>query len=76
MAQSLLLSDAERVRFADWLEWEADQSDGMAAQMDKLNDGMMRHLAKVHRTEAAAMRLILKRLRDTESMGLSRKDVR
>jgi hypothetical protein len=64
------LTDQERQRFADWLEMEADSNEGLAAQMDKIAGPMMGEVSKRQRIEAAAMRLIAKRLRSTESMSI------
>lgn len=69
---SMLLSDEELARFADWLELQAESNDQIAAQMEQVAGPAMAAVAKFNRTEAAAMRVVLKRLRSTESMTIGR----
>jgi len=68
----LLLTEQERHRFADWLEMEAASSEGLALELDKLFGGSVAAIAKQHRMEAAASRLIAKKLRSIESMTIGR----
>jgi hypothetical protein len=67
---NLLLTDEERQRFADWLEMSADSNEQIAAQMERVGSPPMMAVAKLNRTEAAAMRVVLRKLRTTESMSI------
>lgn len=66
-----MLTEAERVKFADYLELEADSNEQLAAEMGKTPSGLIEALAKKYRMEAAAMRLVANRLRATESQAVS-----
>lgn len=71
----MFLTDAERNRFADWLEFDAAQSNAMAKQMDTFatQPGGGAHyavLAKRERAEAMAALIIAKKLRSTESVTI------
>jgi hypothetical protein len=67
---SLLLSDAERDRFAAWLEHEAKQSALMAKVME--DNKMPDELIRRERAEATAAALIARKLRQTESFSVGR----
>lgn len=69
----MLLTDAERLKFADYLEMDAESSEKVAIQFEKLGGPPMVMLAKQERTIAAASRLIAKRLRSVESMSIGAK---
>jgi len=63
----ILLSDAERERFASYLEEEARTNDGLAQQADKLGPvGVM--LAKKLRSDGLAASLVARQLRNAETM--------
>lgn len=62
----MMLTEAERHKFADWLEHEAMTSQGLIVQMEKVG-GPFAALATRYRGEAAAMILIAKKLRSIES---------
>lgn len=64
----LLLSDEERERFATWLEREAETNEGMVKHMAsmKVPEPMMQRM----RTEAMACRIVVARLRSTETMSI------
>jgi hypothetical protein len=64
------LTDAERERFALWLEFEAKNGDDMAAIMEK--NGMPAVLIKKERAEAMAAKVIAKKLRSIESFTVER----
>lgn len=64
----MLLSDAERARFADWLEHEAETAKAIIGQMEKL--GINEALVKREKLEAAAALMIARKLRGTESMSI------
>lgn len=66
----LLLTDAEKERFASWLEFEAKTGDDMAAMMEK--NGMPAELVKRERAEAMAAKIIAKKIRSYETMTVSR----
>jgi len=63
----LLLSEAERDRFADWLEHEARTATGLAEQAAMLGGAMMNVTVRRLRDEAAASLLIARKLRATRS---------
>ena len=65
---SRLLTDAERDRFATWLEQEAETGELMAAQMDKMAGPHFVLLAKKERVEAMSAKIVAKKLRETQSM--------
>lgn len=67
---SFLLTERERDRFVAYLEREADAGDQLAVQMEKVGGPPMLTIAKLHRNESAAMRLIAKRLRETEFQSI------
>jgi hypothetical protein len=67
MTENLLLSDAERERFAAYLERDAVSSEGIAEQMQKLGGPVIEPLRQQVLAEAAACRIIAKKLRSTES---------
>lgn len=67
----LMLTDAERERFASWLENEAASSDALVEQMVKLGTSMsMSDLAKKYRVNGMAQRLVAKLLRSIESQTI------
>lgn len=61
--EALLLTPAERDRFAAYLENEARTDEVMAKQIDKVGPEI---LAKKYRVEALAARVIAKKLRSIE----------
>ncbi len=58
---SLLLTPAERERFASWLEREAEMDETMAEQVVKISGP--EGLAKKYRVEAMAAKVIAQKLR-------------
>lgn len=64
----LLLTAAERERFAAWLEHEAVVDEQMAAQAESLAGLAGVVLAKQNRTEALAARVVARKLRSIEDM--------
>jgi hypothetical protein len=65
---NLLLTDAERQRFAEWLENEATTAKALIEQMEKL--GVPAPLIAREKAEAGAALLIARRLRTTESYSI------
>lgn len=63
---NILLTDAERQRFADYLERDAEMTDGLIEQMQQLG-GTLQPLIKQRRAEAAAQRIVARMLLETES---------
>ena len=63
----LLLTDAERLRFADYLALEAETSDSMAGVLEKDPNPATTALAKKFRMEAMAAKIIEERLRSGET---------
>ena len=63
----LLLTAAERDRFATWLEREAATAKGLAAQAEKINAAEF--IVKKLRAEAAAALIIASKLRSTEEFS-------
>ena len=68
----LLLDDAERHRFAEYLEREAQSASAMAEQIEKTAGPVGAVLGKQERLYAAAATLIAKRLRATESFSIGK----
>ena len=66
---SLLLTDEERMRFADWLELEARTATGLIEQLEKLGQYAAPLVAR-EKAEAAAARLIAAKLRGIQSMSI------
>lgn len=64
----MLLTDAERQRFAQYLEEEAHTDEAMADQMEQVR--VPEVLVKKLRMEAAAARIIAAKLRSIESMSI------
>jgi len=65
---NLLLTQAERDKFATWLENEAETSKGLVAQLEKLGPaGAL--MIKREISEAAASVLIARKLRSIQSSG-------
>lgn len=60
----MTLTDAERARFADYLEEEARSDNLLAAQCNKIGEVVV---AQKLRTEAACALVIARKLRSTES---------
>lgn len=67
---SRLLTQAERDRFATWLEQEASDGEAMAKQIETMAGGAPPFLllAKKERSEALAARIIAAKLRSIESV--------
>ncbi len=63
---SLLLTAAERQRFADWLDREADAGQAIAGQFEKLNPAVAEALLKRERAEVAAAKIIAAKLRSIQ----------
>ena len=61
--EALLLTPAERERFAAYLENEARADEALAEQISKIGPEI---LAKKYRVEALAARVIAKKLREIE----------
>lgn len=66
--EALLLTRAERDRFAAYLENEARSDEELAKQVDKIGPEV---LAKKYRVEALAARVIAKKLREIEDQTIS-----
>ena len=63
------MTDAERKRFATWLEQDAASNAAIAKQAEKLGPaGIL--IAKMNRQEAMAEMIVARRLRNTESLTL------
>lgn len=61
---SIVLTDAEREKFATYLEQDAASNSAMADQVQKIGGGLpMEAMAKKLRAEAAAARVIAAKLR-------------
>jgi len=69
----MLLTDAERARFAEYLEAESTSADAIGEQMAKLG-GLPAELAKRERIYAAACRMVAAKLRPGEAMTIGRPD--
>ncbi len=63
-----LLTDAERERFAGWLEFESRNSEAMAEVMVKQN--LPEVIIKRERAWAAATKIVADHLRRSESMTI------
>ena len=63
----LLLTRAERERFAAWLEHEADTYNGVIAQMEALRQELV---VKHFKMKVAAYRIVAKDVRITEETTL------
>lgn len=70
MHPGLLLTEAERQRFADWLAHEAVTADGLATQMASIKTPDM--LVKEFRMKALACKVVERMLRRTESMTVEK----
>ncbi len=68
----MLLSLAEKVRFIEYLEIEADSSEQLVVQLEKLGTPPVLELARREKTLAAACRLILARLKSGETQEMQR----
>ena len=66
----MLLSDAERRKFTEWLEHESLSADAIARQMEQLKSPPMVELAKRERSYVVACNIIADRLRKTESQTI------
>lgn len=66
---NLLLTDAERSRFAQWLEHEAKTAKGLIEQMEKI--GVPEPLITREKAELGAALLIARKLRMTESFTIN-----
>ena len=62
LAPRLLLTDIERLRFAEYLERDAASTDGIIEQMQRLG-GPFEGLIREHKAEAAAQRIVAQMLR-------------
>ena len=62
----LLLTEAERIRFAEWLELQAETAKGMAHQMEKMS--IMPAMIELEKRRIAAYLLVASGLRNTETM--------
>jgi hypothetical protein len=65
----MLLTDSERQKFADYLEVDADSSDGIARQAEKIPG--MSELVRKLRAEAAACRIVAAKLKSIESQSVT-----
>lgn len=68
MSDSLLLTAAERDRFATWLEREIETSKGMIQQMEKMPN--MRPFIDKYKREMTAYLIVARILRSTEDMTI------
>lgn len=68
----LLLTDAERERFAAYLEREAASNEAMARQMEQIK--VPEAVIKRERLKALAARMIAENLRSTESVSIDSSD--
>jgi len=66
----ITLTQAERDKFAAWLEQEAISDDGMATQMETLPQGRYQLLVKNFRMKASAKMLVVKEIRSIEEMSI------
>ncbi len=67
----MILTDAERLKFIDYLDTCANDGEGIAKQMETLPGPAMAAMAKRERAIMAAYRIVANRLRDTQSMTLA-----
>ena len=68
---SSFLTAIERDRFAAWLEREAASDEGIARQMEVVpGSAILPEVIKRYRMEAAAARIVARRLRATEDVTL------
>ena len=61
----ILLNKEERVKFATYLEQDADSTEGILIQMKKINSP--ESVIKKYTAEMLSARVIAKKLRDTEN---------
>jgi len=66
----MLLTKEEREKFAAYLQQDAESSDAMAKQFDKMSSPVVREMAKRERSYAAACLLIIHKLLSAEDMTL------
>lgn len=67
------LTDAEREKFALYLEQDAASNRAMAAQMEKMDPtGTMGMIATKYKNEAAAAMIVAAKLRSIETDSVSR----
>lgn len=64
----LLLTDAERQRFAEWLAHEIASTRGIVEQMEKMQ--IPQAMVVMHKTEISAMAIVRNKLVNTESMTI------
>lgn len=65
-----LLTDAERQRFLQWLEMQAESSKAMLAQFEKLSPALAETLAAKEKQELAGYLIVARVLRSSESMTI------
>lgn len=68
-AQAIMLTQAERDKFAAYLEQDARSDDQMGTQMEKLG-GPMAIMAKRYKAKAAAKLVVAMELRSIEDMSV------
>ena len=66
MAAQFGLTDPERLRFASWLEAEAEAGENMATTMEKLGGKFEMQMATQTRNEATAAKIVAAKLRAYE----------
>lgn len=66
----MILTDAERAKFAEYLETDIASSEAIIRQMENLR-GLPDAMVRIIRAEIAAMKIVAKRLRNTttETLG-------
>lgn len=64
------LTDEERARFADYLDFDATQTEALIEQMKKLPGGL-ESVIKARQVEVAAYRFVARHLRTIESVRIS-----
>lgn len=66
----IILTDAERDRFADYLRHEAESANGLADAAKGMSPGVADHVAKKYRTEAAACMIVVGLLTGWDKMEI------
>ena len=64
----MVLTETERIKFAEWCEMQADSNEGIARQAGKI--GMPEPLLRMLDAETQAMRVVANKLRNTESQEI------
>lgn len=64
------LTDAEREKFATYLEQQASMDQDIITQLEKMTDPTMQAMAKKFRTEMMAAKIVAAKLRSIETQSV------